>query len=89
MLDENAARVKPAQPVEAVDVRGAFEAWARSEGHGCERSELGGDYIFGATHSAWKGWQAAIAHPRPTGDVPRYTHLPLDLWEAIAKNSVW
>jgi|GEM_PF-6654427 len=33
--------------------------------------------------------RAALAHPRPTGDVPRYTHLPVDLWEAIAKNSVW
>lgn len=58
---------KPAQPVEVVDERVAFEAWARSEGHGCERAELGG-YVFGATHSAWKGRQAALAHPRPTGD---------------------
>jgi len=67
VLDEDAARFKPAQPVEAVGARSAFEAWARSEGYDCARSDLGG-YSFGATHSAWKGWQAALAHPRPTGD---------------------
>lgn len=40
--------------------RDAFEKWARSEGYDCYRSDLG-VYVWGATNSAWIGYQAALS----------------------------
>lgn len=98
VLDEDAARFKPAQPVEAVDVDlpagwSELSLTIRLNDEDCSPIVFIDDEKIGYTMAcvidAVRDMKLALAHPRPTGDVPRYTHLPVDLWEAIAKNSVW
>lgn len=80
------------QPVEAVDVPTALR-FAADVIELYDDATMRSDYMITATEAAdvvrVLAERAALAHPRPTVGVPRYTHLPVDLWEAIAKNSVW
>lgn len=39
--------------------REAFEAWADKYNHSLVKDEADGEYLFGDTHYAWMGWQAA------------------------------
>jgi len=70
VLDEDAGRfldrTEPAPPVEAVDERAKFEKWALQEHGAWLEKDTHGRYNIPAEESMWMGWQAALAHPRPT-----------------------
>jgi hypothetical protein len=73
VLDEDAARFKSAQPVEAVDMRTAFEKWAGAKGYALHIRDMKGstrlgEYGYADTQRLWEAWQDALAHPRSTGE---------------------
>lgn len=56
------------QSVAAVDVRLAFERWIRKNTEFDLEKDVNGEYVFAGAGDSWNAWQAALAHPRPTGD---------------------
>jgi|GEM_PF-6843109 len=82
VLEESATpSAQPAQPVEAADVRAAFEKWAATEHfilhvRDAKGAASPGKYASFDTQIAWESWQAALAHPRPTGAVALMSVVP-------------
>jgi len=65
--------VPGAQPVEAVDMRTAFEKWAGAKGYALHIRDMKGstrlgEYGYADTQRLWEAWQDALAHPRSTAE---------------------